>query len=84
MSIEEKVLMANVWSVKKDIKRELFEMAYQDWRAKRDRLQRRKDIVTGIGFVLWIFFAGVAVSILWGGVWDLITELRMLSTRLWK
>lgn len=64
MSIEEKVLMANIWSYQKDVKREVFEMAYQDWKDERDRLQRRRDIVTAIGFVVWVLVAGVAVSIL--------------------
>ena len=63
MSIEEKVLMANVWSVKKDIKREIFERAYQDWREKRDRLERRKDTVMAIVFVVYMLIAGVVVSI---------------------
>lgn len=67
MSIEEKVLMANVWSVKKDIKREIFERAYQDWREKRDRLERRKDTVMAIVFVVYMLIAGVVVSIVWGG-----------------
>lgn len=64
MSIEEKVLMANIWSYQKDVRREVFEMAYQDWRKERDRLERRKEIVTAIGFVVWVLVAGVAVSLL--------------------
>lgn len=64
MTIEEKVLKANVWSVQKDIKREIFEQAYQDWREKRDRLERRKEIVMAIGFVVWVLIAGIVVSLL--------------------
>lgn len=66
MTIEEKVIKANVWSVQKDIKREIFEAAYQDWREKRDRLQRRKDTVMAIVFVVYMLIAGVIVSIVWG------------------
>ena len=63
MTIEEKVLKANIWSVQKDIKREVFEQAYQDWKAERDRLQRRKDTVMAIVFVVYMLIAGVVVSI---------------------
>lgn len=64
MSIEEKVLMANIWSCKKDIKRELFEMAYQDWREKKDRLERRKDIATGVVAMFWFALTVIAVGLL--------------------
>ena len=64
MTIEEKVLMANIWSYQKDVKREVFEAAYQDWKAKRDKLQRRKDIVTGVGAMLWFALTVVAVGLL--------------------
>lgn len=64
MSIEEKIKKANYWSYQKDVKREVFEMAYRDWREEKDRLERRKEIVTAIGFVVWVLVAGVAVSLL--------------------
>ena len=63
MTIEEKVLKANIWSYQKDVKREVFEAAYQDWKAKRDRLERRREIVTAIGFVVYMLIAGIVVSI---------------------
>jgi hypothetical protein len=64
MSIEEKVIKATIWSYQKDVRREVFEAAYKDWREEKDRLERRKEIVTAIGFVVWVLIAGVAVSIL--------------------
>lgn len=64
MTIEEKVIKANIWSYQKDVKREVFEMAYQDWKEERDRLQRRKDIITGTAAVLWMICAGLVVSLL--------------------
>ena len=64
MTIEEKVIKANIWSVQKDIKREVFEAAYQDWKEERDRLQRRKDTVMAIVFVVYMLIAGVVVSLL--------------------
>lgn len=64
MTIEEKIKKANIWSYQKDIKREVFEAAYQDWKEKRDRLQRRRDIITGTAVVLWMICAGLVVSFL--------------------
>ena len=64
MTIEEKIKKANYWSYQKDVKREVFEAAYQDWKTKRDRLQRRRDIITGVAFVLWILCTGIVTSLL--------------------
>lgn len=64
MTIEEKIKKANYWSYQKDVRREVFEMAYQDWRKERDRLERRRDIITGTAAVLWMICAGLVVSLL--------------------
>lgn len=64
MTIEEKIKKANYWSYQKDIKKEIFERAYQDWREKRDRLQKRRDIVTGVGAMIWFALTVIAVGLL--------------------
>lgn len=64
MTFEEKIEMTNKLKEKRRIKDALALMAYEEQREKQEKLQRRKDIITGVAFVLWILCAGIAASLL--------------------